>query len=100
MYEHPRGLREVVPNQAGPQKCREFCVQTGGAQSTLQVTCSHYFLLVWLIIFFVAISRLPFLITGMCGQLLSYFSICKLPVLGIRDILLRIRIRGSVPLTN
>ena len=37
MYEHPRGLREVVPNQAGPHKCRQFTVQTGGAQSTLQV---------------------------------------------------------------
>lgn len=32
----PVGLREVVPNQTVPEKCKEFTINTGGAQSTLQ----------------------------------------------------------------
>lgn len=36
MSDFPIGLREVVPNQTVPEKCREFTINTGGAQSTLQ----------------------------------------------------------------
>jgi len=36
MFECPRGLREVIPNQTVPVRCKEFTVVTGGAHSTLQ----------------------------------------------------------------
>ena len=36
MSDFPVGLREVVPDQTVPEKCKEYSINTGGAQSTLQ----------------------------------------------------------------
>ena len=36
-FDAPRGLREVIPNQTGYEKYKDFVVQTGGVTSTLQV---------------------------------------------------------------
>ena len=36
-FEVTRGLREVIPNQTGYTKHREYTVHTGGVLSTLQV---------------------------------------------------------------
>ena len=36
-FGHPRGLREVIPNQTRFRKHKEFVVPTGGRLSTLQV---------------------------------------------------------------
>jgi hypothetical protein len=44
MSEFPVGLREVVPNQTVPEKCREFLINTGSSTFLLPAFNETFYL--------------------------------------------------------